>query len=84
MTENTGSGDKRLLRIRQGRIVAGVCTGLAAYFGVDVNLVRLAFGDLTVFYGQGILLNVIAWAILPEEGDEGGSILESFVSKRRL
>ena len=83
MTETNGSGDKRLLRIRQGRIVAGVCTGLAAYFGVDVNLVRLAFGVLTVFYGLGILLYLIAWAILPEEGDESGSILESFVNKRR-
>ena len=82
MSENNGSGGKRLLRIRQGRVVAGVCTGLAAYFGVDVNLVRLAFGVLTVFYGLGILLYLIAWAIIPEEG-EGGSILESFINKSR-
>lgn len=83
MSEHNGSGSKRLLRIRQGRLVAGVCTGLAAYFGVDVNLVRLAFGVLTVFYGLGILLYLIAWMILPEEGDESGSILESFINKRR-
>lgn len=82
MSENNGSGGKRLLRVREGRIVAGVCTGLARYFSVDVNLVRLAFGVLTVFYGLGILLYVIAWAILPEEGEDG-SILESFVNKRR-
>jgi phage shock protein PspC (stress-responsive transcriptional regulator) len=82
MSENNGgSGGKRLLRIRQGRIVAGVCTGLGAYFRVDVNLVRLAFGVLTVFYGLGILLYLIAWLILPEEGEDG-SIVESFVSKR--
>ena len=82
MSENNGSsGGKRLLRIRQGRIVAGVCAGLGAYFGVDVNLVRLAFGVLTVFYGLGILLYLIAWVILPEEGEDG-SIVESFVSKR--
>ena len=81
MSEHNGSGNKRLLRIRQGRLVAGVCTGLAAYFGVDVNLVRLAFGVLTVFYGLGILLYLIAWLILPEEGEDG-SIVESFVSKR--
>ena len=82
MSENNGSRAKRLLRIRQGRLVAGVCTGLAAYFGVDVNLVRLAFGVVTVFYGIGILLYLIAWLILPEEGEDG-SILESFVNKRR-
>ena len=81
-SESNGSGGKRLLRVRQGRMVAGVCTGLAAYFGVDVTLVRLAFGVLTVFYGLGALLYVIAWAILPEEG-EGGSILEGFVNKQR-
>jgi len=82
MSEDNGSsGGKRLLRIRQGRIVAGVCAGLGAYFGVDVNLVRLAFGVLTVFYGFGILLYLIAWLILPEEGEDG-SIVESFVSKR--
>lgn len=83
MSEYNGSGNKRLLRIRQGRLVAGVCTGLAAYFGVDVNLVRLAFGVLTVFYGLGILLYLIAWMILPEDGDESGSILESLINKRR-
>jgi phage shock protein PspC (stress-responsive transcriptional regulator) len=82
MSEDNGSsGGKRLLRIRQGRIVAGVCAGLGAYLGVDVNLVRLAFGVLTVFYGLGILLYLIAWLILPEEGEDG-SIVESFVSKR--
>ena len=82
MSENNGSsGGKRLLRIRQGRIVAGVCAGLGAYFGVDVNLVRLAFGVLTVFYGLGILVYLIAWLILPEEGEDG-SIVESIVSKR--
>jgi phage shock protein C len=82
MSENNGSGGKRLLRIRQGRLVAGVCTGLAAYFGVDVNLVRLAFGVLTVFYGLGVLLYLIGWVILPEEGEDN-SILESIINKQR-
>lgn len=82
MSENNSSTGKRLLRVQQGRMVAGVCAGLGRYFGVDVNLVRLAFGVFTVFYGVGILLYLIAWLILPEEGD-GGSILESFINKNR-
>jgi len=82
MSENNGSGTKRMVRIRQGRMVAGVCTGLGRYFGVDVNLVRLAFGVLTFFYGLGILAYLFAWLILPEE-DEDGSILESIINKRR-
>ena len=80
MSENNGSGGKRLLRLRNGRMVAGVCAGLAAYFKVDVNLVRLVFGVFTVFYGLGILVYLIAWTILPEEGDDN-SILESFVNR---
>jgi phage shock protein PspC (stress-responsive transcriptional regulator) len=82
MSENNSSTGKRLIRIRQGRMVAGVCAGLGRYFGVDVNLVRLAFGVFTVFYGLGFLLYLIAWLILPEEGDDG-SILESFINKSR-
>ena len=80
MSENNGSEAKRLLRRKNGRMVAGVCAGLAAYFKVDVNLVRLGFGVFTVFYGLGLLVYLIAWAILPEE-DEDNSILESFVHR---
>ena len=80
MSENNGSEAKRLLRRKNGRMVAGVCAGLAAYFKVDVNLVRLGFGVFTVFYGLGILVYLIAWAILPEEGEDS-SILESFVHR---
>ena len=80
MSENNGSGGKRLLRLREGRMVAGVCAGIAEYFKIDVNLVRLGFGIFTVFYGIGILAYVIAWAVLREEGEDK-SILESFVRK---
>ena len=80
MDQNNGGKSKRLLRLREGRMVAGVGAGLAAYFGVDVNLVRLAFGVLSIFYGLGILTYLVAWVILPEEGEDG-SILESFVHR---
>jgi phage shock protein C len=83
MSENNGSGGKRLLRPREGRMIAGVCAGLAGYFGVDVNLVRLGFGVFTVFWGLGALIYVLAWVVLPEDG-EGSSILESLVGKLRL
>jgi phage shock protein C len=83
MSENNGTGGKRLLRPREGRMVAGVCVGLADYFGIDVNLVRLGFGVFTVFWGLGALIYALAWAMLPEEG-ETSSILESFLGRHRL
>ena len=76
------SGTKHLYRLRDGRLVAGVCEGLAAYFGVDPTLVRLAFALLAVFGGFGVLLYLCAWVVIPDETD-GTSIAESFISKRR-
>jgi phage shock protein PspC (stress-responsive transcriptional regulator) len=40
---------RRLYRIYDGAILRGVCNGLAAYFGLDVSLVRIAFVVLTLF-----------------------------------
>ena len=79
----TSIGTKRLYRMREGRVVAGVCAGLAAYFGIDPTLVRLAFALFTIFGGAGVLLYLIAWIVIPEEGGDGSSIAETFVSKRR-
>ena len=79
---NTVNGAKRLSRRREGRIVAGVCAGLADYFGVNVTLIRLAFAVLTIFGGFGALLYVAAWAVVPEEGDKE-SIVEGLVNKKR-
>ena len=81
MSEYNSGGGRRLLRPRDGRMVAGVCAGLADYFKVDANLVRLAFGVSAFIYGLGALMYFIGWAILPEEG-EGQSIVESFVKGR--
>jgi phage shock protein PspC (stress-responsive transcriptional regulator) len=73
---------KQLRRIRDGRMVAGVCTGLADYFSVDVTLVRLVFALLTIFGGAGALFYLVAWLILPEE-DEPASIAENMINKQR-
>jgi phage shock protein PspC (stress-responsive transcriptional regulator) len=73
---------KRLYRAREGRVVAGVCAGLGAYFGVDATLVRLGFVFLCFFGGLGILFYLGAWIVLPEEGGNS-SIAESFVNKQR-
>ena len=71
---------KRLERKFTGRWVAGVCAGLAAYTGVDATVMRLIFVVLTFFGGIGAIAYVIAWALMPEEGDTA-SIAERFISK---
>jgi len=79
---NAMNGSKRLYRRRKGRMVAGVCAGLSDYFGLDVNLIRLMFAVATVFGGLGALVYVVAWAIVPEEGEEA-SIAETFFNQKR-
>jgi phage shock protein C len=79
---NNPTHGKQLVRSREGRIVAGVCAGLAVYFGLDANIIRLIFAGLTVFAGAGVLLYVVAWLIVPEEG-ESDSIAESLINKTR-
>jgi phage shock protein PspC (stress-responsive transcriptional regulator) len=76
------SGSKRLHRIQDGRLVAGVCAGLAPYFGIDPTMVRLGFVVLTAFGGFGALLYLGAWVIIPGETD-GTSIAENFINKRQ-
>jgi phage shock protein C len=83
MNAPSSNGTKRLYRPRDGRVVAGVCAGLAAYFGIDPTLVRLAFALATVFGGIGILLYLCAWIVIPEEGGDGASIAETFVNQQR-
>lgn len=46
-----GSAGRHLFQIREGGILSGVCNGLAAYFGVDVNLVRVGFVVFAVLTG---------------------------------
>jgi phage shock protein C len=58
---------RRLTRPREGRMIAGVCIGIAQYFGWDPTGVRLAV-CLVTFFGAGtpILAYVIAWVLMPE------------------
>jgi phage shock protein PspC (stress-responsive transcriptional regulator) len=71
---------RRLERKLDGRWIAGVCAGVADYFGVDVTIVRAVFAVLACFSGLGALIYVVGWALLPEEGDPT-SILEKLVNK---
>lgn len=57
---------KRLYRNPDDVIIAGVCSGLAAYIGVDPVWVRLAFAVTIFFGGFGVLLYIILWVIVPE------------------
>jgi phage shock protein PspC (stress-responsive transcriptional regulator) len=80
---NDANGGKRLVRTRDGRVVAGVCSGLGEYLGLDANLIRLILAVVTVFSaGVGALAYLAAWVVIPEEGEKT-SIAENVVNKNR-
>ena len=61
-----GSMDRPVLaRSQSDKRIAGVCGGLARYFGVDPVLVRVGF-VVAAFMGFGILLYVVLWIVLPK------------------
>jgi phage shock protein C len=62
------SSIKRLVRPKQGRVLAGVCRGMANYFNIDIALVRLLWAFLMLPGGlPGIIMYIVAWIIIPEE-----------------
>jgi phage shock protein PspC (stress-responsive transcriptional regulator) len=59
---------RRLMRSTYDRKVAGVCGGLAEYFGVDSTAVRVLWAVLSVVPGAivfGIVAYLVAWFIMP-------------------
>lgn len=57
--------DPRLRRPRDGRLVAGVCAGLAAQLSVPVNAVRATFVLLALLGGLGVVLYAALWIATP-------------------
>lgn len=62
--EPAGSA-KRLYKINDGAMIAGVCTGLAAYLNIDVTIIRILFVVMTVFWGIGALLYLVMALLVP-------------------
>jgi len=56
---------KKLTR-SSDKIIAGVCGGLADYFGWEPTLVRIVYLLLTIFTAfAGVLVYIIMWIVMP-------------------
>lgn len=56
---------KKLYRSRKERVIAGVCGGLAEYFGFDPTWIRLGFIILFFAGGSALLIYLIMWLVVP-------------------
>ena len=55
----------KLVRYSGGSVIAGVCSGIAKYFGWKPRNVRLAWIIFTLIGGAGILFYILFWIFLP-------------------
>jgi len=62
---NSGT-TRRLFRDPDDHLVAGVCSGIANYFDMDVVWIRLAFALIVLAGGTGIILYIILWIVIPK------------------
>ena len=60
--------EKRLTR-SQDQWIAGICGGIAQYFGWDKNLTRMIWLLLTLFTAgfPGIIAYIVLWILMPKE-----------------
>jgi phage shock protein C len=80
---NGGNGTKILVRTRKGRMLAGICAGIAGYSGLDVTLVRVIVTVVSVITGgTGALAYLAAWMIIPGEGEKT-SIARDILGKKQ-
>jgi phage shock protein C len=59
--------EKKLQRNQQDKMIAGVCSGLADYFDVDVTWVRIAFVVAVLAGASGLLAYIVLWIAVPRK-----------------
>ena len=66
-------------RSRRGKMIAGVCAGLAEQFGISVTALRLAAVLLTLLgAGWGIIVYIVLWVIMPYRENRFGESFDSY------
>ena len=63
---------KRLYRVEQGKMLCGVCGGIAEYFDLDPSMVRLGWIVFCALGGSGVLAYIIAAIVIPTKSSVEG------------
>ena len=61
---------KKLYRVKNGKMLAGVCGGIAEFFSLDPTIVRILWALIAWFAGAGIILYLICAFVVPEKEDD--------------
>ena len=58
---------KKLYKKEEGKMLCGVCGGIADYFNLDPTVVRVAWALVSCFGGAGVIAYIAAAIIMPSE-----------------
>lgn len=61
--------EKKLYRIEEGKMLSGVCGGIAEYFSLDPTLVRLGWVVVSCFAGAGVIAYIAGALIMPVKSE---------------
>ena len=65
---STHPRSEHLVRPQQGKVIAGVCAGIADRFGYSRTVVRVLFAVSVLLPGPQFLIYVALWALMPRDG----------------
>ena len=57
--------ENKLQRNMKNRVIGGVCSGLADYFGIDAAIVRVIFAFALLAFSTGFWIYIILWMVMP-------------------
>lgn len=57
---------KKMFRDTEKKVIGGVASGVAAFFGADIALIRVLFVIAAIFGGLGLIVYIILWIALPQ------------------
>ena len=59
--------EKKLYKLEEGKMIDGVCAGVAEYFGLDVTLVRIIWAVLALAGSTGLIAYIICAILMPRK-----------------
>ena len=71
-----------LRRSSDGRVLAGLCSGLSQTTGIDVTILRIGFVLVGLAFGIPVLVYALAWLIVPMD-EETTNIFSRAITDRR-
>ena len=70
MADSTDFRHRKLYRSQENRMIGGVCGGMAEYFNIDPNLMRILWVILAFLGGSGVIVYLAALIIVPNNPDQ--------------